>query len=190
MRPHQWLFQYKIIKKHKKADFEESLLLNDLLAQDMDLASLITNNKASQEYIQIKEKYRANRRKALDGSSIIGDTGVAKQDSQGKDVTIDNMDIRNEKDIKEVMEKYYDTAPATMTLPKHISEKHRFAGKTFSKADLAKKKERRRFIKLDDNPGEEPVAETKAESLPPVKLTRRAGSKKPTNIDLSEDGDK
>lgn len=153
MTPIQWIFQHRVVQKNKKRNFEETMMLNDLLAEDIETLAMVFDPKIGKAFLEKKAEIRRERLEARTRGS-----GRAKLE----DVNPSNMDINNDSHVKEIMEKYYDTAPDTIKPPKHLSEKHRFVTDTFNRDEMRRLKTKRRFIALDDKPK---TAEEKIDEL-------------------------
>lgn len=143
MTPAQWIFQHRVVQQNKKRHFEEMVMLNDLLAEDIETLAMVINQKVGKVFLEKKMEIRKTRMEARSDKAE-----RAKLD----DVNPSNMDVGNDDHVKEIMEKYYDTAPDVITPPKHLSEKHRFVTGTFNRDEMRRMKTTRRFISLDDKP--------------------------------------
>lgn len=188
MTPVQWSFQYYAIQTKRKAELESKIILNDLLAQDIETLSMVINPKVAKEYIKLRNEQRKKFKLKLLGP----DTDKVEDNRGNDDININTLDINDEHAVQKVMEKYYDTAPSTITVPAHVVNSNKFVLPKFNRNKMLQKN-KRRFIQIDSNNiGSNEVIdnETNSTDLLNIKITPKKSKRERIKIDLKEEGDK
>lgn len=181
----QWQFQYAAIRKYKSelraTQLQNEVLLYDRLAGDIDALSVVINPKVSKEYMEKKEEYRAKQR---DKIFSIGKNSEKKEQDTADEANINNLDINNDNEIKEYMEKYYDTVPNTITIPAQVINQDKYILPKFDRTKL-RGKNGRRFADITPEPTKKAHQDLSTESG--IKITKKkiegtALTKKKINI--------
>lgn len=176
MTPVQWQFQYAAIMKNKieyrSRDFKDSVILQNLLAKDIETLAVVMNPKEAEKFINWKAEYR---KKTTD--LIFNPDQNKKQEMQGND-DINSLNIHDEKAVEAYMNKYYKSAPDVITIPARVINQNRYILPKFSRSKILKESKK-------CSTKNEPLQENRAE-IPDIKIVPK--SRKRGKINLPESG--
>jgi hypothetical protein len=182
MTPIQWNFQYRAIKKYRselrKQEIQNQILLQSMLAEDIETLAMVINPKIAKEFIEMKSKRRNEIREKLLPSD-------SKKKTDGSNApTINNVDITDEKALEEIMRRDYDTVPDTIIVPAAVINQNKFVLPKFSKGSL--KDKNRRFIQMSP---EKAVEKTTTIDMPSIKIVPKTSRKNKGKITLTGEGE-